>query len=367
VLVAQTGSSILHGYESITEQVLGVVRGYRHEEYLRRYYPHISTISFETERESLRALSMGKVDLSVGSLLAVNSHIQQEGFDNIQVIGLAQPHDQLRIGVSRNIDSDLLDGVSVEDVVTRINKAIAMIPESSHVDIFRQWNNVKYVENTDYKIFVWPTLIMAVFAIMLAWRARSVSSLNDSLAESNAELEKLQEQLVEKNRNLAFLSIHDSLTGLFNRNFILQRAEEAVNAFERFKQPVCLIVMDVDHFKRINEKYGHSTGDRLLKVIAEASSRSLREVDLIARWGGEEFLILCPYSDSEAAIVLVERIQQAMQDVKLGIPERITCSFGIAELRTGEDFSTWFDNADKSMYRAKQAGRNQLSVYKDKF
>ena len=365
VLVSKSGSSVIHGYEAINNKVLGVIRGYRHEEYLRRYYPHIELERFDTEKDVLQALSDGRIDISVGSLLAVNSHIQQVGFGNIQVIGLAQPHDQLRIGIARNLNLGKPGGLTSEKLVERLNRAISEISEQSHVEIFREWNNIKYIEHTDYKVFLWPIILLSVITGMLAWRTRSIAALNRSLEESNIELEKLQKQLVEKNRSLEFLSIHDHLTGLFNRNFMLQRAEEAVNAFERFTQPVSLIVMDVDHFKVINDRYGHNEGDKILQQIAKATLGCLREVDLIGRWGGEEFLILCPNSDSQAAKVLAERIKEALHAVRTGMGEKVTCSFGVAELCTGDDFSVWFDNADKSMYRAKNAGRNQISVFRN--
>lgn len=365
VLVARTGSSVIHGYEAINNKVLGVVKGYRHEEYVRRYYSHIEMKRFDTEISVMQALSEGKVDLSVGSLLAVNSHIQKDGLNNIQVIGLAQPHDQLRIGVSRNLQVPGNTNLTAELIVERFNRAIAEISEQSHVDIYRQWNNVKYIEHTDYKVFLWPIVLLLVFIGMLLWRTRSIAALNRSLESSNAKLEKLQTQLVDKNRSLEFLSIHDHLTGLYNRNFMVQRAEEAVHAFERFKQPVSLVIMDVDYFKAINDQYGHSTGDRVLQELAKISQSCLREVDLIARWGGEEFLILCPNSDAQAARVLAERIMDALKEMRTGLDDEITCSFGVAELRTGEEFSVWFDNADKSMYRAKNAGRNQISVYRN--
>lgn len=342
-----------------------MVKGYRHEEYLQRYYPHIEIRRFDNEVSVMRALSDGRIDLSVGSLLAVNSHIQKDGLNNIQVIGLAQPHDQLRIGVSRNLKIQENESLTTEHVVARFNHAIADISEQTHVDIYRQWNNIKYIEHTDYKVFLWPIVLLSVFCGMLVWRTRSIAALNHSLADTNTKLEKLQKQLVDKNRSLEFLSIHDHLTGLYNRNFMLQRAEEAVHAFERFKQPVSLVIMDVDHFKSINDIHGHSIGDRVLKQLAKATQSCLREVDLIARWGGEEFLILCPNSDSQAARVLAERIMEALKDMRTGIDETITCSFGVAELRTGDEFSVWFDNADKSMYRAKSAGRNQISVYRN--
>ncbi|WP_100641671.1 GGDEF domain-containing protein [Alteromonas facilis] len=362
VMVAPSSSTVIQGYEAITDQVLGVVKGYRHSEYIQRYYPNIALQQFDTERDVLWALSEGKIDLAVGSLLAVNAMIQNNGLTNIQVIGLAQPHDQLRVGVSRRLNKIINDEVvSARDILDRLNDAIRQIPETEHVNIYRQWNNVKYIEHTDYKMFVWPVVLLLIIISAIVWRNRSINAINRALSLTNSELERLQTELVEKNRSLEFLSIHDHLTGLYNRNFMLQRAEEAVNAFERFKQPVCIMVMDVDHFKAINDRFGHAVGDKILIELTRISQGSLREVDLIARWGGEEFLILCPNTTEGEAKVLAERIRTSLAKTRIApLDGPITCSFGVAEIRSGDDFTTWFDNADRCMFNAKREGRNRI-------
>ncbi|MDM7861067.1 diguanylate cyclase [Alteromonas sp. ASW11-36] len=362
VLVAKTGTNVVHGYDAMDGKVLAVVRGYRHDEYINRYYPHIPLVQFDTEMAAIQAVADGHADVAVGSLLAVNSLIYTHGLNSLQVIGLAQPHDMLRIGVSRRLGQGTSTfPLSSNELVARFNTAIADISELQHVQIYRKWNNVKYVERTNYRVFLWPLASVLLILFGVIWRNRTVAAHNLKLTRANAELERLQEQLVEKNRNLEFLSIHDPLTGLYNRNFMLQRAEEAVNAFERFKLPVSLIVMDVDRFKSINDKFGHSVGDRVLVEISKLAQRSLREVDIVSRWGGEEFLVICPNTDEKEASVLAERIRSRCEANTIPpVQVPITCSFGIAEIQQGDDFSSWFDNADKCLLRAKSEGRNRV-------
>lgn len=365
VLVGATGSEVFHGYEGIQEQLVAVVRGYRQAEYLRRYYPSIPLRDFDNEQQALLALSEGKVDLAVGSLLAVNSLIHDNGMSNIQVIGLAQPHDQLRFGVSKIVDSGLAPAsISMVELIGRLNRAIEQIYEQQHVNIYRQWNNVKYIENTDYRMLVWPSVVLLLITAMVLWRNRSIASYSRALAKSYQELENLQQQLLEKNRTLEFLSIHDHLTKLYNRNFISQRAAEAVQSHERFKQPVSLIIMDIDHFKRFNDRYGHSIGDDVLVAVADVAKNNLREVDHIGRWGGEEFVIMCPNSDLDAAHILAERIRITVEKIQIaGVSEPVTCSFGIAQLVAKMDFTDWFDAADQCMLSAKSSGRNRIVCY----
>ena len=362
VLVGRSNSTHFHGYEGINNELVGVVRGYRQAEYLRRYYPSINLREFDNEEQNLRALSEGEVDLAVGSLLAVNSMIEKNGTNNIQVIGLAQPHDQLRVGVSKLLNSGLAPiSIRPEVLIERFNRAISQISEQQHVNIYRQWNNVKYIESTDYRMIMWPSVILLLITIMVLWRNRSIARYNRMLAKSNQELEQLQQQLLDKNRTLEFLSVHDHLTKLHNRNYLSQRAAEAVQSFERFNHPVSLIIMDIDHFKQFNDRYGHSIGDDVLVAVANVAKACLREVDYIGRWGGEEFVLLCPNSDEPSAHVLAERIRLAVQQVELsGVSEPVTCSFGIAELNKEMDFAEWFDAADQCMLSAKSSGRNRI-------
>ena len=364
VLVAETGTNVVHGYGAMEGKVLAVVKGYRHDEYINRYYPHIPILRFDTEMAAVQAVADDHADVAVASLLAVNSLIYTQGLNNVQVIGLAQPHDMLRIGVSRRLGQLSDVNISDKQLVEQFNTAISEISELKHVQFYRKWDNVKYVEQTNYKVFLWPLSIIFLLLIGVVWRNRTVALHNLNLTRANAELECLQEQLVEKNRNLEFLSIHDQLTGLYNRNFMLQRAEEAVNAYERFKLPVSLIVMDIDLFKNINDQFGHSVGDKVLVEISKIAQKSLREVDIVSRWGGEEFLVICPNTDEADARILAERIRSRCEsEIIPPVQLPVACSFGVAEIQLGDDFSNWFDNADKCLLRAKGEGRNRIVCY----
>ncbi|MBT0587234.1 transporter substrate-binding domain-containing diguanylate cyclase [Alteromonas oceanisediminis] len=362
VLVSTIGSPHIQGYEGIEDQVIGVVKSYRHGEYISRYYPHIALREYATENQALQALADGRVDLTVGSLLSVNTYVKNKGFENIQVVGLAQPHDHLRVGVSKRLSQAAEQNLSADTLVEQFNQTIDRIPEQSHVEIYKQWNNIRIVEHRDYQMMIWPIVVLLVFLMMLLWRTRSVDTVNKDLIATNERLESLRNELLEKNAKLEFLSMHDPLTGLYNRNFMIQRAEEAVNAFERFQQPVAIMIIDVDFFKAINDKYGHAVGDKVLKRIAHSVQQCLREVDIIARWGGEEFLVLCPNSDCADAKVLAERMRNALRGTPMGIDDQVTCSFGIAQMVTGNDFNAWFEAADSAMYRAKDSGRNRIEV-----
>ncbi len=152
----------------------------------------------------------------------------------------------------------------------------------------------------------------------------------------------------------------DFLTQLPNRRALELFLDKQVAASERYNEPFSLIIADIDNFKRINDNYGHQTGDRVLKKVAEILAESTRDSDFIARWGGEEFYIVALHTGKEEARKLAERISKAVSDMQLEIEGRITISAGVTEFNKGETRSQLERRADNAMYTAKQEGRNRV-------
>jgi len=157
-------------------------------------------------------------------------------------------------------------------------------------------------------------------------------------------------------RNLA---VTDTLTGVWNRRHATELLTADLSA-RRPGQALSLLMLDIDHFKTINDTFGHQAGDHVLIEVASRLRRSLRGNDMVARWGGEEFVVLlrdCVLSD---ALRLAEDIRAAIAEVPFGTMGSLTASFGVAEVRDGEDLTTWLGRADQALYRAKRSGRNEV-------
>lgn len=190
------------------------------------------------------------------------------------------------------------------------------------------------------------------------------SSARDITKKHNEEMEliKLTEKLQEKNKLLKTLAVTDELTGLYNRHFIDQRVEELMEVSDRYHEPLSLIILDLDHFKHVNDKWGHPVGDEVLKHIAELTSGIIRRSDILARFGGEEFVILLPKCTLHDALFVAEKIRKHMetnQHPKVGI---VTASFGVAEKRIYESFYSWYKRTDEALYLAKKRGRNRVVI-----
>lgn len=187
--------------------------------------------------------------------------------------------------------------------------------------------------------------------------------LNSELATKSMELKRINSELREANAKITELSRVDPLTRLYNRRYLQERAEQSISESQRHGHPLSLIMADLDDFKTINDSYGHSAGDTVLQAFAGLIRDQSRTEDLTARLGGEEFTLLLPRTNSEAAFSLAERIRTRLEDMdilKNGV--QVTASLGITELKKGEDLDKLLSRADKAMYRAKQNGKNRAEI-----
>jgi diguanylate cyclase (GGDEF)-like protein len=161
-------------------------------------------------------------------------------------------------------------------------------------------------------------------------------------------------------RQLEALATTDTLTGMANRRHIEQLVKEASARADRYGEPVTMILCDVDHFKTINDLHGHQAGDQVLVEFSQRIRQHLRSCDSVARWGGEEFLILLPQTTLAAATTLAEHLRQRMADSPFADVGNLTASFGVAEHIRHETEAEWFRRVDDCLYDAKRGGRNQV-------
>ncbi|HEX2584479.1 MAG TPA: diguanylate cyclase, partial [Steroidobacteraceae bacterium] len=178
------------------------------------------------------------------------------------------------------------------------------------------------------------------------------------VAELEAEAQKLQTQLQAEQQ----ISMIDGLTKVPNRLAYDKRIAEELQRWQRFGQPTCLAVWDVDHFKQINDTYGHRAGDRVLCNLASHLKNYIRSTDFIARYGGEEFVIILAGTRMEDATRLLETMRTNIDKLGFhyrGKPVLITASCGVTELKRGDSIESVFERADKALYQAKKEGRNR--------
>ncbi len=184
------------------------------------------------------------------------------------------------------------------------------------------------------------------------------------LEEMHRHMEELNEELRMKNAQLEQAAQTDGLTGLFNHGAFQEALRTEIQRAERLRQPLSLIMLDVDHFKQFNDTFGHPAGDEVLRQVAEVLRHQARPYDIVARYGGEEFAIILPSTPLEDALRAAERLRQAIERIP-NSHAPITASLGVAEYQRGSMPASLLYNADSALYHAKRSGRNRVCHYHD--
>jgi len=197
-------------------------------------------------------------------------------------------------------------------------------------------------------------ILYTAFRDMGSEIAAFTADLEGLVAARTAEL-KLRMEEIER------LMVTDTLTGIANRRKAAEALERECARSTRYGNPLCLILFDIDLFKAVNDKFGHATGDLVLTHVAQTASRVVRPIDLVARWGGEEFLAILPETNLEGALSAAEKIRCAMQDEDPGDGPGVTISAGVARFEPGEEIDKFVGRADAAMYESKNSGRNRTS------
>ena len=271
----------------------------------------------------------------------------------------------LRLLETVSVDLILLDVVMPGIEGYEVCKKIKAMPKLSNVpviflttltdsdDIVKGFN----VGAVDYvrKPFSIPELLARVNAHLEIKQDREI------IEQQKAKLEQINEELEEMNRSLYQRSITDSLTNLFNRQYILDQFRKEIDRFRRYGSPFSMMLLDIDHFKQVNDTYGHIEGDAALIRCSSAIGRSVRAVDIVGRYGGEEFLAILPFTQLPGAMTVAQRISKAMNETgnaELSVPS-LTMSIGVAQFE-GEDEKAFLHKIDTLLYKAKISGRNRI-------
>lgn len=204
--------------------------------------------------------------------------------------------------------------------------------------------------NWDFKSFLRLSVSLSVFSFLVYIYE---VTLDKAYEHEKAAMDVLHE-----------LSLNDHLTGIANRRRITNLLDIEFDRAQRYKTPFSIVLFDIDHFKKINDNYGHLAGDHVLKVFADQVSQSIRKTETIGRWGGEEFVLILSQTDLNSAYLVSEKIRKIIAKTRFDdIDGEITCSFGVASYDNDVNLDELIEQADQALYQAKENGRNQVKVY----
>lgn len=240
-----------------------------------------------------------------------------------------------------------LSGVIVKPIYNLVKQSIKIKN--------RKYDEVSKVES--------PILEIALLSTSFESMSQSINSYQNSLEE---KVKQRTEELLVKNEELLKLSITDNLTKLYNRAKLDKSLQEEFNRSLRYGTVFSIILLDIDFFKKVNDNFGHQIGDEVLVESAEVLSKNIRNVDILGRWGGEEFLIICPETNLQSATKVAWHVNEAIKLHKFTTyPKSITMSLGVASF--GENIKNIDEiilNADKALYQAKEQGRDRVIAFK---
>jgi len=317
--------------EALGGRSIGFTFGNPLGELLKKRYPEINFVEVTSATEGLEKVRDSYLFGYVGALPILTYQLQHN-FPNL-LVGTQLP-DNFLLGAAARKDQPLLASI--------LNKAIDMIDVRLHTSIMSAWAPVSYRPIIDHRL-VWAVLVVALIIVSAVGYSYYI----------------LQKKYVK----LKSLSTMDRLTGLYNRHTIDKVLAEQVSQYRFSKKPFSIILGDVDHFKLFNDRYGHILGDHVLKEVAFVFNCHASTSDLVGRWGGEEFIIICPGKTELQAMVLAELLRKklaAMEHQNVGV---VTCSFGVAEYQPTHSTIDVMQCADRSLYFSKRKGRNAVTSF----
>ncbi|WP_417326937.1 diguanylate cyclase [Halarcobacter sp.] len=322
---------------------VGIIKGDAFVKILRQKYPSLDLVEVEDINEGLDKVKSGKLFGFIDTLASIGYEFQHKYFGELKIAGKINETLELSMAV-----------VKEDEVLLNIlQKAINSMTNDMHREIFSKWIPIKYEKGVNYEL-VWKIAIGSLIVILL------VVYWNRKIIKTNRLLEEAQKDIEEKNKELEKLATTDKLTNLYNRRKIEELLEFEINRSERFNHNFGLAIVDIDKFKEVNDTYGHQVGDKVLKELASILNTNRRKTDFVGRYGGEEFVIICPESDVQGVIKLMETFKEKICNYKFSKVENKTASFGVTMSQRGDTIESILKRADDALYKAKDNGRNKI-------
>ena len=333
VIATKMDTLFISNIKEIRHNKLGVVKGYAIAEQLKREIPGINIIEVNSIKDGLAQVESGELFGYIDNLLVIANSIQRD-FTGVLKVSARLP-DNLELGMGTRNDQPELKQI--------FNTLISHIDDAKLQETYNKWVAVKQDQPKDYA---------------LAWKFIAISLLL-ALAYLFHYL-----KLSRLNQLLLIQSTTDKLTNLYNRakaDFILTQKKPDV---DRYDTDLSIILLDIDYFKRVNDTYGHIIGDKVLLEFAQILKHNVRMNDSVCRWGGEEFLIICPNIELDDASILANKLLSKIRHHRFKHIENMTASAGVSQFTKDLSIQVTLQHVDSALYRAKDNGRDQAITYR---
>lgn len=309
-------------------------------EYVRQYHPQIEIIEVENTIEALKMVSEHKAYATIAGLPTVVNTIESLALKNVKIVGSVPQKNHIKLGVRKG--NDILFSI--------FTKSINSITEKEKIGLYKKWFDIKVSNQFFDRSKVFKIAIIAmVLVILLLWR--------------HFTLRKYTYQLKELNKKLKYTSTVDHLTKISNRKSIEKQLDDEIQRVQLINSSLIVAIFDIDHFKKINDTYGHIAGDKVLEKLASLVQSSIRKSDCFGRWGGEEFIIVLPDTSLVNGKKIISQLKEKIEKHDFEIDRTVTVCFGLGSYKAGETITNLLTRVDDYLYTAKNSGRNNIITH----
>jgi len=333
VMIASGKMNYVSNLNAIKNLRIALLRNSGYVSDIIKHYPNIDFIKLDEIKDLLFGVEKGLYDIALLSMPIASYQISEFGLYDLRVVGITDIDLQLTLFV--NLKKPLLWGI--------INKLKKQETREELHHILSKWVEYKFIDRYSPQRMRLLFVTVCLLLIFIFYR----------------------QQLLKKQTKMLLLSSQtDSLTKLHNRLYLDIVLEQKAAECERYKNSFSLIIIDIDHFKAVNDSLGHLVGDQLLIDFSALLKKFTRSCDTVGRWGGEEFLIICPETQLSDASLLANKLRAQIESFPFKDIDQKTASFGVAEFAIGECVDSCLGRADSALFDAKKGGRNQVMTAK---
>ncbi|AZV46994.1 diguanylate cyclase [Nautilia sp. PV-1] len=321
----------------LKNKIIVVGKNYTAARLLKEKYPKFNILEVENIKTALKMVSEGKAYAAIDIMPVLIYNINKYEFANLKISGKTP----LKFKMQFMVRNDY------KPLVSAINKAIDTITPREKNKIYSKWIYVNYQNGFSLKQVLIGSLIIGIMVTVLFiyWIIRLKKEI------------KKRHQLEEELRKISF---YDSLTSIYNRYKIDMSLKTQIELSKRYKTPLSIIFFDIDDFKKINDTYGHKIGDEVLIELSKTIKENIRQTDIFGRWGGEEFIIILPNTNVTVAQKIAQKLKRVIENHNFPFIKKLTCSFGVTEMKENDSINTLTVRADTLLYEAKKQGKNRV-------
>ena len=338
VIATKNSEFFISSLKELQDKRIGMIKGYALIELSKFYYPNLNIVEVKDTKEGLEKVNNSEIYGFIDTLPSITYEKERHNNLDIKISGKIPEEISAKIAIRKD-EPILLD---------ILNKSINSLKEEDKDRITNKW--ITIIRENQFNVELFIEVITVIVIIFISIIALLIYRSNIKLSALNKELKKLSQT--------------DKLTSLYNRAKLDSILENEMKIIKRYKDFTSLAIIDIDHFKDINDTHGHNVGDIILKELATILKENIRETDYVGRWGGEEFLVILPRTNERNAVITAENLRKTIENHKFHNNIKVTASFGVCECKINNPTKCLI-HADKALYNAKNSNRNCVRTYSE--